>query len=260
MKKIIRSILLLSMIAGSCASLADPAAASPNPDPWEGFNRKIYAFNDVADRYFLKPVAKGYDTITPQFLEDGIHNIFTNVGSVNDILNSLLQAKFKNSAESTGRLLINSTVGLLGFFDVAGRMGLQPHEEDFGQTLGYWGVGPGPYLVIPLLGSRTVRDATGSVPDAFADPVPYLIGHVPTRNQVLGGRVIDGRAQLLKAEELISGDRYIFIRDAYLQRRQFLVNDGVVEDSFGNDDFGGDEPAGSEPAGDGQPGGAEQPQ
>jgi phospholipid-binding lipoprotein MlaA len=219
-------------------ALVAAAEAPPphNPDPWEGVNRKIFAFNDVADRYVLKPVAKGYQWVTPHFLEDGIHTMFSNVGEVGNILNSLLQAKFKHTATDSGRLLINSTVGLLGFFDVATKMGLQPHEEDFGQTLGYWGVNAGPYVVIPLLGPRTVRDGFGSVGDIFTDPVSQGIDHVPTRNEVMAVRVVDGRAQLLQAEELISGDRYIFIRDAYLQRRQFLINDGVVKDTFGADD------------------------
>jgi len=212
------------------------SAQPANPDPWEAFNRKIYAFNDVADRYFLKPVAKGYQWITPQFLEDGIHRMFSNIGEVGSIVNSLLQAKFKNTATDTGRLVVNSTVGLLGFFDVAAKMGLEDHDEDFGQTLGYWGVNSGPYVMIPLLGPRTVRDGFGSVADSFTDPVGY-IEHVPTRNETYGGRVIDTRAQLFQAEELVTGDRYIFLRDAYLQRRPFLVNDGVVEDSFGNDDY-----------------------
>ncbi|MET0379397.1 MAG: VacJ family lipoprotein [Spongiibacteraceae bacterium] len=207
-----------------------------NPDPWESFNRKIYVFNDAADRYFLKPVAKGYQWITPQFLEDGIHRIFSNLGEVSNILNSLLQAKFKNTVVDTGRLLINSTIGLLGFFDVATKMGLELHEEDFGQTLGYWGLNSGPYIVLPLLGPRTIRDGAGGIADSFTNPVSY-IEHVPTRNQITAVSVVDVRAQLLQSEELITGDRYIFIRDAYLQRREFLVNDGVVEDSFGNDDY-----------------------
>jgi phospholipid-binding lipoprotein MlaA len=227
----------MALAALSLNAIAQEPAAAPNPDPWEPFNRKIYAFNDVADRYFLKPVAKGYHWVTPQFLQDGVHNIFDNVGEVGNILNSALQAKFGYTASNSGRLLINSTFGLLGFFDVAARWGLEEHVEDFGQTLGYWGVGPGPYVVIPLLGPRSVRDGFGSVADTYSDAVPYLITHVPTRNEVLGGRVIDGRAQLLDAEELISGDRYIFLRDAYLQRREFLVKDGEVDDTFGADDY-----------------------
>lgn len=234
-KKIIRAWSLTALLLPAIAGAEE--TATPNPDPWEGFNRKVYAFNDMADRYFLKPVAKGYQFITPQFVEDGVHNMFSNVGEVGSVLNSLLQAKFKHGAEDTGRFLINTTVGLLGFFDVAGKMGMEAHDEDFGQTLGYWGVKSGPYIVLPLLGPRTVRDSFGSIPDAYSDPIPYLIDHVPTRNEVLGGRVIVIRASLLSAEDLVSGDRYIFLRDAYLQRREYLVNDGAVKDDFGGEEF-----------------------
>jgi len=224
--------------AGADDEAYEFAAEPPlgNSDPWEPVNRKIYAFNDVADRYLLKPVAKGYQWVTPEFLENGIHRMFANVGEVSNILNSLLQAKFQNTGVSTGRLVINSSVGLLGFFDVASKMGMEVHEEDLGQTLGYWGVKPGPYIVIPLLGPRTVRDGFGSIGDSFVDPAGY-VDHVPTRNTLYGTRLVDTRAQLLEAEEMVTGDRYIFLRDAYLQRREYLVNDGVVEDDFGGGDF-----------------------
>lgn len=238
MKFWIKPLLLVLCALPLLAVAADEAQsqAQPNPDPWESFNRRVFAFNDFADRYFLKPVAKGYDKVMPQFLEDGIHNVFVNLSGVSDILNSLLQAKFKNTAVSGGRLVLNSTVGLFGFFDVASKVGWQRNEEDFGQTLGYWGVKPGPYIVLPLLGPRTVRDGFGNIADVYSDPLPYVVEDVPTRNQLYGLRIVDGRAQLLKAEELVSGDRYIFMRDAYLQRRQFLINDGVVQDTFGGDE------------------------
>ncbi len=236
MKTAIKILALTSMATVSAWTFAAETQAA-NPDPWEFFNRKIFVFNDFLDRYFLKPVAKGYDTVAPQFLEDGVHRMFSNVGEIGNTLNSLLQAKFKNTAESGGRFVVNSTIGLLGFFDVASKMGIQEHDEDFGQTLGYWGVHSGPYLVVPFFGPRTVRDGFGSIADSYTDPISLTVDHIPTRNEVLGGRVIDTRVQLLKAEELISGDRYIFIRDAYLQRRQFLIDDGVVKDSFGGDDF-----------------------
>jgi phospholipid-binding lipoprotein MlaA len=236
-KLLARTTLAATLAVCALGAVAQEQNAAPNPDPWESVNRRIYAFNDVADRYFLKPLAKGYEWITPQFLQDGIHNIFDNVGEVGNIANSLLQAKFGYTVNNSGRLLVNSTVGVLGFFDVASHWGLDEHVEDFGQTLGYWGMGPGPFVVVPLLGPRSVRDGFGSVADSFTDPVPHLIDNdVPTRNSVLGARVIDTRAQLLDAEELVSGDRYIFLRDAYLQRREFLVKDGEVEDSFGADD------------------------
>lgn len=244
--KIATKVLTLALMLAASAQSIAAEEESANPDPWEALNRKVYVFNDYLDRYFLKPVAKGYQTVTPQFVEDGVHHMFSNVSEVGNVLNSLLQAKFINTAESGGRFVVNSTIGLLGFFDVASKMGMQQHEEDFGQTLGYWGLSSGPYLVVPFLGPRTVRDGVGSIADSFTDPVSEGIDHVPTRNEVLGVRLIDTRAQLIKAEELVTGDRYIFIRDAYLQRRQFLVNDGEVKDSFGDDDFMYDESGGGE--------------
>jgi phospholipid-binding lipoprotein MlaA len=240
----IAKIFAATLIAFAMNAVADERGGPANPDPWEGLNRKIFIFNDFADRNVLKPIAKGYQWVTPQFLEDGVHNIFDNVGELGNILNSLLQAKFRYTANDSGRFLVNSTIGLAGFFDVASHWGLEEHDEDFGQTLGYWGVQAGPYLMVPLLGPRTVRDGFGSIADGYSDPIPYAIPHIPTRNQVLVGRVIDNRVQLLQAEELISGDRYIFLRDAYLQRREFLVKDGVVEDSFGSDDFSGQDSSG----------------
>ncbi|ARN76431.1 hypothetical protein BST96_14905 [Oceanicoccus sagamiensis] len=209
------------------------------PDPWEPLNRKIFAFNDFADRYALTPVAKGYQWITPDPVEAGIGNMFSNLLEVTTILNDLLQLKFGQAASDTGRFLLNSTVGLLGLFDVATPIGLEKHEEDFGQTLGYWGVGPGPYIVVPIFGSYTVRDGLGAYIDTYSDYVTN-IDHIPTRNQLWLMRNIDKRAGLFAAEELITGDRYAFIRDAYLQRREYLVNDGVVVDSFGEEDWDDD--------------------
>ncbi|GIZ12067.1 VacJ family lipoprotein [Pseudomonas sp. NCCP-436] len=210
-----------------------PAAgqAASQEDPWEGVNRAIFRFNDTLDTYALKPIAKGYQAVTPQFLEDGVHNVFGNIGDVGNLANNLLQAKFHDAGVDTGRLIINTTFGLLGFFDVARHMGLQKNDEDFGQTLGAWGVDSGPYVVIPLLGPSTVRDTFSRVPDSFLTPYPYM-DHVPTRNVTLAVDVVDTRASLLSAENLISGDKYIFIRNAYLQNREFKVRDGEVEDDF----------------------------
>lgn len=205
--------------------------AASEEDPWESFNRPIFRFNDTLDTYALKPIAQGYQAVTPQFLEDGIHNVFGNIGDVGNLANNVLQGKLHNAGVDTGRLIFNTTFGLLGFFDVAKHMGLQKNDEDFGQTLGVWGLNSGPYLVIPFLGPSTVRDATGRVPDSFLTPYPY-IDHVPTRNVTRGVNVIDTRARLLSAERLISGDKYIFIRNAYLQSREFKVKDGEVEDDF----------------------------
>lgn len=217
----------------ACASLAllPMMAQAGEADPWEGFNRAIFRFNDTLDTYALKPIAQGYQTVTPQFLEDGVHNVFGNIADVGNLANNLLQGKLHDAGVDTGRLIFNSTFGLLGFFDVAKHMGLRRSDEDFGQTLGAWGVQSGPYVVLPLLGPSTVRDTTGLVPDSLLEPYRY-IGHVPTRNLTRGVAVIDTRASLLSAEKLISGDKYIFIRNAYLQNREFKVQDGQVEDDF----------------------------
>lgn len=207
------------------------------PDPWEGWNRKVFAFNDVVDRYALKPVTKGYRFITPDPLEAGISNAFANLFEIRTIANDILQLKLLQAVSDTGRFVVNSTLGLVGLFDVATVIGLEKHQEDFGQTLGYWGVGSGPYLVLPLLGPNTLRDGIGRFPDSYLDVIPEEVDHVPTRNQLMATRLISARAALFTAEELITGDRYTFIRDAYLQRREFMVKDGVVEDTFGDEDF-----------------------
>lgn len=214
----------------SLALLPVMAHAVPE-DPWENFNRAIFTFNDKLDIYALKPAAQGYQAVTPQFLEEGIHNIFGNLGEVGNLGNNLLQGKLHDAGVDTSRLLFNSLFGVLGFFDVATRMGLPRSDEDFGQTLGAWGLASGPYLVLPLLGPSSVRDAAGKLPEGQLQPYPY-IDHVPTRNVSRGVELIDMRASLLSAEKLIVGDKYAFIRSAYLQSREFRVNDGQVEDDF----------------------------
>ncbi|VVO62632.1 VacJ family lipoprotein [Pseudomonas fluorescens] len=207
------------------------AQAAPEDDPWESVNRPIFKFNDVIDTYALKPVAQGYQFITPQFLEDGIHNMFRNVGDVTNLVNNILQVKPVAAGTDTARIIFNTTFGLLGFFDVGTKMGLHRNDEDFGQTLGYWGVGSGPYVVLPLLGPSTVRDAPSKLVDSYTGPYPY-IDDVSVRNTVFGLNIVDTRASLLSSEKLITGDKYIFIRNAYLQNREFKVKDGQVEDDF----------------------------
>lgn len=229
-----RTMLLLVGILLSGQVLADSSASEETQDPWEGFNRKVFVFNDTLDTYALKPVAKGYRAITPDPVEDGVSRMFSNVGEIVNVVNDLLQGKFRQAGNDTGRFLVNTTIGLVGFFDVADDLGMPKNEgEDFGQTLGVWGVGEGPYLVLPLLGPSTLRDGPAKFVDFLVDPISE-IDHVPTRNQILGVEVVSGRADLLKAEELISGDKYSFIRDVYLQRREYLLNDGQVEDDFGD--------------------------
>ncbi|MEQ9727319.1 MULTISPECIES: VacJ family lipoprotein [unclassified Pseudomonas] len=217
----------------ACAGLmALPLAGqAATEDPWESFNRPVFRFNDAVDTYALKPLAQGYRKVTPQFVETGVHNVFRNMWEVGNLANNLLQGKIHDAGVDTSRLLFNTTLGGLGFFDVATRMGLQRSDEDFGQTLGAWGVQSGPYLVLPLLGPSSLRDAPAKIPDSYLTPYPH-IDHVPTRNVLRGVNVVDTRASLLDAERMVSGDKYIFIRNAYLQNREFRVRDGDVEDDF----------------------------
>lgn len=224
---------IVLLMAGVMLSTHVFAAGNPD-DPWEGFNRKMFAFNDTVDTYTLKPIAKGYRAVTPDPVERGISRMFSNVGEVVNVFNDLLQGKFRQAGNDAGRFVINTTIGLVGFFDVADNLGLPKNDgEDFGQTLGVWGVDSGPYLVLPLFGPSTLRDGPARIVDRFINPINE-IDHVPTRNQIYGAEVISTRADLLEAEKFVRGERYSFIRDAYLQRRKFLLMDGGVEDDFGD--------------------------
>ncbi|WP_409282271.1 VacJ family lipoprotein [Pseudomonas putida] len=200
-------------------------------DPWERINRGIFRFNDVLDRYAFKPIARGYRFITPQLLQDGIHNVFQNVGDVGNLSNDLLQGKPHDAGVDTARLLVNTTLGLGGLVDVGTHMGLQRNDEDFGQTLGAWGVPSGPFVMLPLLGPSSVRDGAAKIPDNYTQLYPYL-DDMSARNSLFAIDLLDTRAQLLSAEKLIAGDKYVFMRNAYLQMREFKVQDGKVEDDF----------------------------
>ncbi|UVJ42553.1 VacJ family lipoprotein [Pseudomonas sp. LS1212] len=223
--RLVRTCLYASVV------LVPVAAQAAEEDPWEGVNRVIFRFNDTLDTYALKPLAQGYQFVTPQILEDGIHNMFRNVGDVGNLANNVFQLKPQAAGVDTARLIFNTTFGLFGFFDIGTRMGLQRNDEDFGQTLGYWGTSSGPYVVLPFFGPSTVRDAIAKYPDSYTKPYRY-IDHEPTRYSLLAVDVIDTRASLLSAEKLIQGDKYTFIRNAYLQNREFKVKDGQVEDDF----------------------------
>ena len=216
-----------------CASvlLVPFAAQAAEDDPWESINRPIFTFNDTVDTYALKPLAQGYQFITPQFVEDGIHNFFRNIGDVGNLANNVLQLKPYQAGVDTARLLVNTTFGVLGVIDVGTKMGLQRSDEDFGQTLGYWGVGSGPYVMLPLLGPSSLRDAPSKYVDSYTEPYRYM-SDIPTRNSAMGLDIVDTRASLLSAEKLINGDKYTFIRNAYLQNREFKVKDGKVVDDF----------------------------
>ena len=217
--------------AGEFASTEEPEER----DPWEGFNRAMFRFNDTADRWFLKPAATSYRQITPIFMQTGVTNFFSNLHEINNIFNSVLQWKWGQVGNDSGRFLVNSTVGLAGLFDVARHMGLEPSDgEDFGQTLAVWGVPSGPYVVLPLMGPSSVRDAPASVVEWYTNPITYINdGNTEAALKFLD--LVQTRASFLKAEALLQGDRYVLMRDAYLQRREFLINDGATEDDFGGD-------------------------
>ena len=218
-------------------------ATQSNKDPLEGFNRGVYKFNDVADRAVIKPVATAYTKVTPSPIRKGISNFFSNLGSITTVLNDLLQLKFAHAFTDAGRFVINSTFGLAGFIDVAGMDNIQKHTEDFGQTLGHWGVGSGAYLVLPFLGPSTVRDTTGLVVDTVTtDPITYThnIGEVRLHNQLRAAQLINRRSELLNATDLVdeaSLDPYAFMRDAYLQNRASVVQDGIVPKEMIKDEF-----------------------
>ena len=223
------AVLKASFVAAAAMLAAAPALAAEE-DPWEGVNRAVFRFNDTVDTYTLKPLAKGYQKVTPEFVEDGIGNVFSNLGDVIVLTNDLLQGKVRDAGIDTSRILFNTTFGVLGFFDVATRMGLHKNDEDFGQTLGAWG---GQWAVCGAAVAGAEHRARCDRPRArcLLEPYPHM-SHVPTRNVTRGVDLVDTRASLLSAEKMIRGDRYIFVRNAYLQNREFRVKDGEVEDDF----------------------------
>ena len=223
--------MLMPWIVGSCVALTSHAALSESTDPFERVNRAVFSFNEVLDTYFLKPIAKGYQNFTPDFFQDRVGDFFGNVGEARNLANNLLQGKAHDAGVDTSRFLLNTTLGGLGLFDVAKRFGLDRNDEDFGQTLGAWGVQSGPYLMLPLLGPSTVRDGFGRIPDSYVSGMRY-INDVPVRNSLMALDIVDTRADLLAAERLVTGDKYSFIRNAYLQNREYKVMDGEVEDDF----------------------------
>lgn len=201
-------------------------------DPWEKWNRKTFALNDTLDRWALRPLAVGYQTITPQPVRRSVRNFFGNLGEGKNLLNNLLQAKFHDAGVDTARFMFNTTFGVFGLFDVATRMGLQRNDEDFGQTLGKWGVPSGPYLVVPFIGPSTVRDAPAMIPDFYSGVYPYLKKTGP-RDKMGAVDIAQRREHLLRAEDMLGTDnKYVLVRNAWLQNREFRVRDGEVEDDF----------------------------
>lgn len=222
-------VILVGVLACLGAAAEDPV--SHPQDPWEGLNRKVFAFNETVDRLVLTPVTRGYRAVVPDAVETGVSNFFSNLGDIGVATNNLLQFKFAEAGSDTGRVLVNTTLGLLGWFDVASQLGLTKHDEDFGQTLGHWGIGTGRYLVLPFFGPSNLRDAPGRLVDItlWMDSFPEL--SAPEEVALVSLSVIDRRSQYLQLEartDELGHERYVFIRDAYLDNREFLVRDGQV--------------------------------
>lgn len=221
----LRTLILISSIALTACShvpVENPA------DPFESFNRGVYTFNDKVDKVVAKPLAKGYSAVMPDLGKTLISNFFSNLDDVLVTMNDLLQFKLQQGYSDGMRVLVNSTIGIGGLVDVATLGKLLKHNEDFGQTLGYWGLESGPYLVLPLLGSSSLRDTVGLYPDSLASPISNT-RHIRTRNQMVITKAINRRAQLLDSEKILDEaalDRYQFLRDSYLANRKNLVYDG----------------------------------
>jgi phospholipid-binding lipoprotein MlaA len=208
-------------------------------DPFEGVNRVFYELNfNVLDPLIIKPIAIIYDEVTPKPVRSGFRNFFSNLDEIPSLVNNVLQGKFAQAGNNGGRFLMNSTVGLGGFFDIAKQAGLQPGEdEDFGQTLAVWGVPDGPYLMLPFFGPSTLRDAPSNFVDSLLDPFSYN-NSLPVRVAIKGVDLVALRADLLGIDDVISGDKYLFIRDVYLQNREYVISDGAIEDDFDDlDDY-----------------------
>lgn len=236
MKNITRPILALSL-----AVVLSACASHHKQDPIEPVNRAVFKFNDVVDGYVLKPVAQGYEAVVPNVAQTGVKNFFSNLAYPKVIINQFLQGKPKEGFQDTARFLVNSTLGVAGFIDVAEpAFGLKAHKEDFGQTLGVWGVNTGPYVILPLLGPSTLRDTAGMFADSQIDltETRYVRERRATKNRAMAVNVVSKRAELLEVERLVSGDKYAFMRDAYLQKREDLIRDGQApeEDPFLMDD------------------------
>lgn len=216
------ALAAMAMVVTGCASTDNPR------DPFEGFNRSMFEFNDAADKVALKPVATAYQTVTPSFMQTGVGNFFGNISDVWTGVNNLLQGKIEAAALDVVRVTANTTLGVLGLFDVASDAGVPKHEEDFGQTLGSWGVPSGPYVVLPFFGPSTMRDTAALPADIYGNLWTYKTP-VHVRNAGTALRLVDRRAALLDASNLLEDaalDRYQFVRDAYLQRRLSRIYDG----------------------------------
>ena len=241
---VLRALSML-LLCGLLAGCATAPGRTSTADPWEGLNRRVYRFNDVADRVALKPVAKAYQQVTPDWFRTGVSNFFTNLAYPTTIINQLLQGKPGRACKDTGRLVINTVLGLGGLFDVAIHAGLPANDEDFGQTLAVWGVPSGPALTIPFFGPSSVRDGPSRIADYFSGVTLYIDVSWELEWSARGLEIVNDRAELLPLEGQLSKvfDPYAFLRDAWAQRREYMIFDGSPPEPTFDDEFLDEEPA-----------------
>jgi phospholipid-binding lipoprotein MlaA len=226
----LKRFILLGLVAGMVGCASIPAGVEPSPrDPWEPFNRSVFEFNEGLDTYLLKPVVAGYRFVLPEFVRDGIYNFFSNYSDIYTALQNLLQGKPDYAFSDLMRVVVNTTFGLGGLIDMATPGGLPKHKEDWGQTFGVWGIPSGPYVVLPFFGPSSVRDTFGTVADLESDYLFAYVKDIGLRNSITGLRVVNARNTYYEAGDLLDGaaiDKYSFMRDAYIQRREYQINEG----------------------------------
>ena len=205
-------------------------------DPFEDLNRDIFVFNEKLDEKILKPTALVYRKVTPQFARTGVTNFFNNLEEIDTTINQVLQGEIKYAFNDAGRFVINTTIGLFGLIDVASKMGLERHEEDFGQTLGVWGISSGPYIMLPFLGPSNPRDLMSRPISSFLSGT-FAMEDNDLKFTLVGIDALETRERLLDAETLIIGDKYMFVKDAYVQSREYEINNGSTEDDVFLDDM-----------------------
>ena len=213
-----------------------PLFAKEINDPFEDLNRDIFVFNEKLDEKILKPTALVYRKVTPQFARTGVTNFFNNLEEIDTTINQVLQGEIKYAFNDAGRFVINTTIGLFGLIDVASKMGLEKHEEDFGQTLGFWGVSSGPYIMLPFLGPSNPRDLMSRPISSFLSGT-FAMEDNDVKFTLVGIDALETRERLLDAETLIIGDKYMFVKDAYVQSREYEINNGSTEDDVFLDDM-----------------------
>ena len=229
-----RLFLILSLFS---SNLTFSNSEEVNNDPWENLNRKTHNFNMTLDDYVIRPIAETYDFIIPEFVQTGFSNVFDNLGAPVSAANNLIQFKPVGFITETSRFILNSTFGIFGLFDVASRLGIKERNEDFGQSLGHWGFASGPYLVIPFFGPSSARDGFSLAPDYYLRPDLVRFEDNKSDLALNGLSVVNLRAGLLSISDLSGNDQYSFYRDAYLQRREYEINDGKIDDSLFDDEF-----------------------